>query len=984
MSLAYKVEELLALRDSVSESAVSIDRFADEDVIKEHVLRPSASASANLASRSSGRSLRVPVAQPLIPTAPQKRPSPTPSIKRGKAEKLLKEHGSPPGMRVTAGGRIVPSDLPPLGTSRFPDNSFKPSTLRVTPNNIMSAQTQSNNNSAARIEVVGGQPVVFIGDRMFALPAVNANSTPAMGSNAIMEPSAKHAPEPPALSTYGSMPGLSYGPSRTNSTSPFAGLDLPTLKSQQSLKKQELRSVEQTEVLQASHQSEAWRANMIEKKRCLIVELDALRKSITALENENGAAAPTNSFIGPAGTAPASASLPTFVPQVQQPVSQALYPFPAASPYTPMMMYPPPYSAFPSFPGSEPTPFVAPSVNPPRSPGSASRRSHAIAIKPPQDGSIKPALNPKSPTYEPATKPGAVQSAVPPTPSPPKRSPWRTQEEPQSRREQRPLSQKLSFSSVDTTDFFPTNTHEHSSTRLAPRAFEPKQIPNDNTAIPSTPEKHWPASPWNEGHSGRVNKNEPISKLTSWPEAFGKRQSSSSLRQSATGQHLACVLEKAPTIGSYGPELASNKKMIARSDSDQRNDTNENWPFSRKAVAHVPSTYQEGYQAGYDHVGMPDSPEVLQGYVQGLLQFLADELKRGRLDGAMRESYAQGTESRTHSLRGLIAGSMPHDSAISMTFNHNTGQSTNYENVGSSKDSLPAKMYQDSSYSAQGGIKDVQNAYALLTEAAYVSRQRNVSSMQYPSPANPIAEGPATRRPATLFSGENEPSKAGQDKGIANRADADASKTNGGFGRQFSGAQIQNRDYGTPFSNQRFYPTPKEMSPNGSGGEAATSMRPFANHRLSGLDGAMDDLADIVLETHIDDQRAPANKRAADGPEVVEAEAEEATASCFKPSGGKGKQKALGSPPKSCGNGRSNGVSSPNPPSSPKKSGELSPAKAKLEQVTNKFRRNRKDDPRTMSPEEKTRRSDKWRKRFQAIKREELEEIEEHRRNTRN
>jgi hypothetical protein len=34
MSLAYKVEELLALRDSVSESAVSLDKFADEDVIK--------------------------------------------------------------------------------------------------------------------------------------------------------------------------------------------------------------------------------------------------------------------------------------------------------------------------------------------------------------------------------------------------------------------------------------------------------------------------------------------------------------------------------------------------------------------------------------------------------------------------------------------------------------------------------------------------------------------------------------------------------------------------------------------------------------------------------------------------------------------------------------------------------------------------------------------------------------------------------------
>lgn len=32
--MSYKVEELLALRDSVSESAVSIDKFADENVIK--------------------------------------------------------------------------------------------------------------------------------------------------------------------------------------------------------------------------------------------------------------------------------------------------------------------------------------------------------------------------------------------------------------------------------------------------------------------------------------------------------------------------------------------------------------------------------------------------------------------------------------------------------------------------------------------------------------------------------------------------------------------------------------------------------------------------------------------------------------------------------------------------------------------------------------------------------------------------------------
>ena len=34
MAPAYKVEELLALRDSVSESAVSLDKFADEVVVK--------------------------------------------------------------------------------------------------------------------------------------------------------------------------------------------------------------------------------------------------------------------------------------------------------------------------------------------------------------------------------------------------------------------------------------------------------------------------------------------------------------------------------------------------------------------------------------------------------------------------------------------------------------------------------------------------------------------------------------------------------------------------------------------------------------------------------------------------------------------------------------------------------------------------------------------------------------------------------------
>jgi hypothetical protein len=68
------------------------------------------------------------------------------------------------------------------------------------------------------------------------------------------------------LATHNSQTGGAFGPSRSSTHTPFAGLDLTTLKAQQALKKQELRTVEQTEVLQAGHQSEAWRAGMIEKK----------------------------------------------------------------------------------------------------------------------------------------------------------------------------------------------------------------------------------------------------------------------------------------------------------------------------------------------------------------------------------------------------------------------------------------------------------------------------------------------------------------------------------------------------------------------------------------------------------------------------------------------------------------------------------------------------------------------------------------------
>ncbi|KAF1833553.1 hypothetical protein BDW02DRAFT_375582 [Decorospora gaudefroyi] len=978
MSLAYKAEELLALRDSVSESAVSLDKFPDDDVIKEHVIRPSASASANLVSRSSNRSLRVPVAAALAPTGPQKRPSPTPSIKRGKAEKLLKEHGSPPGLRVTAGGRIVPSDLPPLGTSRYGDTTYRPQQpLRVAPGNIIPAQSQPNSNNTARIEVVGGQPVVIFGDRMFALPAVDTtNSTMPPSVPTAMASTAKQMPDPSLLASHGALPGFAFVPPRTSTHTPFAGMDLSTLKSQQALKKQELRTVEQTEVLQASHQSEAWRAGMIEKKRCLIVELDALRKQITAMENEGTTAQPS-SFSGPMGTGP----VPTasyVAPQFQQPIAPAIYPYATPNPYASMpwnqpQPQPPSFSGFPSFPAAEPAPFVPASTNLPHSPGSASRRSRAIEIKPPPPEETKKtsALNPKSPTYEPATKSSIMQGAMPPTPSPQKRSQWQVQEVPVPvKHEDRAPSRKHSLSSIDTMDFFPTNTHEHSSTRVAPQPNETKQSSTENTAVPSTPEKQWPASPWNEDHTDRLRNTEPAPKLTSWPEAFGKQPFIPSLRQGSAGQLLS-----ASALGANMSSSTSSSNMPLRTNSDQRTCTDENWPFSGKAVPHVSSIYQEGYQAGYDHVGIPDSPEVLQGYIQGLLHFLTDESKKRQAE------YQRGVNSRTPSLRGLVAGSLPHDSAIGMSFNR-VSVNGSQENVRSAKGNPAQDVRRDLAYCPQGDAEDVPAQHMARNETIQDSHYRVTSGTQHVNPPVKFAQRNASgHRQAILASIEDDMSRGMQEKGIASRADP---LSNGGGSQPFFGNQIQNRIHGTALNMHRFYPASKELSPSERGGYTAPTTRPFATHRLSGLDGAMDDLAEMINDSYIDDRRhsVAVESRSAEGAEMTEYE--ESNAFCFKASSSKDKQKATCSPPKATDMERDKAASSPaNTNSSPKKPGEHSPAKAKLEQMTNKFRRGKKDDARTMSPDERMKRSDKWRQRFQQLKRTEMDEIEAHRANSR-
>ncbi|KAF9740776.1 hypothetical protein PMIN06_003178 [Paraphaeosphaeria minitans] len=968
--MSYKVEELLALRDSVSESAVSIEQFADEDVIKEHVLRPS--ASATLAARSSTKSLRYSATPALAPAAPVKKPSPSPSIKRGKAERLLKEHGSPPGMRVTAGGRIVPSDQPPVLNDRFINNDFKPPAVRGIPlTNVMSAQSRLENNNVPRLEVVGNQPVLYVGDRVYALPALEATNS---GASSLVSTSLESAPklaEPvPGLSARNSLTGPSLAPQRVSTPSPLSGLDVSALKAQQTLKKQELRTVEQTEVLQASHQTEAWRASVIEKKRILIIELDALRKQITALEvTENNNAPPVQSTTFSRSLGPVSVSLPLppFVPQFHQPMPSPLYGFPGTPSYPSMMMFPPSFGGYAGMPATEPTPFMQNPVQPPQSPSSASRRSHAIQIKPPPEENkkqVSSALDPKSPTYEPTTKAATTgKDAVPPTPSPAKRSPARINSDHESDLPgNRSLSQKPSLSSIDTTDFFPTNTHEHSSTRVAPQVHDSRST---TSVVPSTPEKNWPASPWNEGNSSRSG-HKTVAKLTSWPEAFGKKSSSGSLQQLAAAPTSATVQERMPPFSVEPMKPACSGNTSGRKTTDQRFSTEDTWPLiGSKPVNHVPSTYQEGFQAGYDHVGIPDSPDVLKGYIQGLVQFLHDEDKRGR----------------NNSLRGLVASSQPHDSAISMTFNRPDALVGGQENIRSARVNATMEMRKESAYHTP----ESPFMYTLSNNAAQDQRTRNPTPNMYMSSTGTFNRDSPAYQQNAFPSTQNGIVTKEPDRGSMSRADA--TKLGHAY-RQFSGNQFTNRTHGPPTSLQWYNQTAQDFEMTASGAGDSSFARPMANQRASGLDGAIDDLVEMIVDTNITEQQQnktqpPNQPLAAGGHRQVDAPGSSAhveeEASCFRPSTSKGKQKTTSSPAKAGAGERSDarGPSPTNTPGSPKKSGEHSPAKAKLEQVTNKFRRKKKD-ARNLSPEQKKERARKWRERFGQLREDDAKTVHDY------
>lgn len=278
--------------------------------------------------------------------------------------------------------------------------------------------------------------------------------------------------------------------------------------------RQEKIQFEREEVKYADTWSAAQKSAAVARKRQYVNELDAIRKKTKDLEasktnSTSIGAFPTPSYMRPQDTQPFFGSIPS----VAQPPAPVLPPAPGIE--WPALPAPHPVSNEKAVrevqqqsPKSEPSPSSR-----------APRRSHAIPIKDPRTNQpvnehAAPGLNPTSPSYEPG-KPFPLTEGSPPTfvvpapspietPNPPpaelaKQYPWvfenenkdrstpQQEEQPQlirmpsthSRNGQgteendvyshTPSQHQTSHSSVTTTDFFPTNTHEHSFSKFMSR-----------------------------------------------------------------------------------------------------------------------------------------------------------------------------------------------------------------------------------------------------------------------------------------------------------------------------------------------------------------------------------------------------------------------------------------------------------------------------------------------------------------------------------
>ena len=233
----------------------------------------------------------VPNSQILRPTGGLKfRPSPTPSLKKKKAEAIVKAHGSPQHIRVTAGGRIVPSEQSPLCHPRYGYSAIKTNggLIKFAPNHPMGkAQwTQATQNGFVAQDV-NGRLCQIVNGTILPLNEVDGALrlyVPAPNLNV----STRGSSFGPSVQDHRTASGLQRSISQSKPATP----DDPPLPAQTnaleleySKLELELKELDKTEALHGRTMAKTAKDALIGKRRELVVTLDNIRKAIKSIKS---------------------------------------------------------------------------------------------------------------------------------------------------------------------------------------------------------------------------------------------------------------------------------------------------------------------------------------------------------------------------------------------------------------------------------------------------------------------------------------------------------------------------------------------------------------------------------------------------------------------------------------------------------------------------------------------------------------------------
>lgn len=214
------------------------------------------------------------------------RTSPTPSIRKSRIQALVKDHGSPQHVRVTAGGRIVPSEQSPLCHPRFGYSAIKSNgtLIKVAPNHVGKTQqwisaTQdgyvAQDESGRLCQIVNGMIMPLNeenGAVRLYVPAPNLNIThrgPSAGTPLAFQDSEVHLEDPQGM--LATVPHPSVAGQKNGLELEYSKLD------------QELKDLDKTEVLHGTTMAKTAKDALFTKRRELVTGMDRVRKSLKAL-----------------------------------------------------------------------------------------------------------------------------------------------------------------------------------------------------------------------------------------------------------------------------------------------------------------------------------------------------------------------------------------------------------------------------------------------------------------------------------------------------------------------------------------------------------------------------------------------------------------------------------------------------------------------------------------------------------------------------